>query len=71
MSVFATVIAPYTGEGEDQISGNVGDRFQVLEDYGDGWCEVLVGDSGGEYCVFLSSGLLLWTPGVAKHPRTD
>ena len=49
MSVFATVIAPFEGDGtEDQIKGQVGDRFQVLEDYGDGWCEVLKGDTNGE-----------------------
>jgi hypothetical protein len=47
MSTFAIVSAPFEGDGEDQISGQVGDRLQVLEDYGDGWCEVLRGDTQG------------------------
>ena len=31
MSRFAVVIAPFNGDSDGQVSGNVGERFQVVE----------------------------------------
>ena len=31
MSVWAVVQAPYEAQGEDQVSGQPGDRFQIIE----------------------------------------
>jgi len=54
MSTWARVTADYAGDGEEQIKGSVGDRFQVLEDYGDGWCEVLAGCVCGQAAPTLT-----------------
>ena len=31
MTHWGVVIAPFTGDGEEQVSGNPGDKFRILE----------------------------------------
>ncbi len=61
------VLVSYEGDGsEDQVSANEGDKLIVVEDFGDGWCDVIKGERSG---IFPTAYLDF--KGVQPYRSTD
>lgn len=66
-TVEAFVLVSYEGDGsEDQVSANEGEKLIVVEDFGDGWCDVIKGERSG---IFPTAYLDF--KGVQPYRSTD